>query len=100
MYILSEVWGSNGPAIAVQEGEEYGTIYGWDYVYAYDANGNKRPVLNAEGTEYLKTNQRVPVGNCAPLVTGGINMKYNLGLILGGEALCPPCSPLISFHSV
>ena len=27
MYILSEVWGSNGPAIAVKEGEEYGTIY-------------------------------------------------------------------------
>ena len=26
MYILSEVWGSNGPAIAVQEGEQYGTI--------------------------------------------------------------------------
>ena len=97
MYILSEVWGSNGPAIAVQEGEEYGTIYGWDYVYAYDANGNKRPVLNAEGTEYLKTNQRVPVGNCAPLVTGGINMKYNYKNLsvyalvdakLGGDVYC------------
>ena len=97
MYILSEVWGSNGPAIAVQEGEEYGTIYGWDYVYVYDANGNKRPVLNAEGTEYLKTNQRVPVGNCAPLVTGGINMKYNYKNLsvyalvdakLGGDVYC------------
>ena len=97
MYILSEVWGSNGPAIAVQEGEEYGTIYGWDYVYAEDANGNMRPVLNEEGTEYLKTNQRVPVGNCAPWVTGGINLKYNyknfslyalIDAKLGGEIYC------------
>ncbi len=97
MYILSEVWGSNGPAIAVQEGEEYGTIYGWDYVYAEDANGNMRPVLNEEGTEYLKTNQRVPVGNCAPLLTGGINLKYNyknlsvyalIDAKLGGQIYC------------
>ncbi len=97
MYILSEVWGSNGPAIAVQEGEQYGTIYGWDYVYAEDKNGNMRPVLNEEGTEYLKTNQRVPVGNCAPWVTGGINLKYNyknlsvyalIDAKLGGEIYC------------
>ena len=97
MYILSEVWGSNGPAIAVQEGEQYGTIYGWDYVYAEDKNGNMRPVLNEEGTEYLKTNQRVPVGNCAPWITGGINLKYNyknlsvyalIDAKLGGEIYC------------
>ncbi|MBR5782537.1 MAG: SusC/RagA family TonB-linked outer membrane protein [Bacteroidales bacterium] len=97
MYILSEVWGSNGPAIAVQEGEQYGTIYGWDYVYAEDSEGNMRPVLNEEGTEYLKTNQRVPVGNCAPAVTGGINMKYNyknlsvyalIDAKLGGQIYC------------
>ena len=109
MYILSEVWGSNGPAIAVQEGEQYGTIYGWDYVYTmetadgtvvgpfYDDNGNPLPLINAEGTEYLKTNQRVPVGNCAPLLTGGINMKYNyknlsiyalIDAKLGGEIYC------------
>ena len=108
MYILSEVWGSNGPAIAVQEGEEYGTIYGWDYVYTtevngevvgpfYDDNGNPLPLINAAGTEYLKTNQRVPVGNCAPLVTGGINLKYNyknlsiyalIDAKLGGEIYC------------
>ncbi len=108
MYILSEVWGSNGPAIAVQEGEEYGTIYGWDYVYTtevngeivgpfYDDNGNPLPLINAEGTEYLKTNQRVPVGNCAPLVTGGLNLKYNyknfslyalIDAKLGGQIYC------------
>ena len=109
MYILSEVWGSNGPAIAVQEGEEYGTIYGWDYVYTletndgtvvgpfYDEHGNMLPLINEEGTEYLKTNQRVPVGNCAPLVTGGLNLKYNyknfsiyalIDAKLGGQIYC------------
>lgn len=89
MYILSEVWGSNGPAIAVREGDEYGTIYGWDYVYEtdlpngthvgpfYDSNGNPLPLLNAEGTEYMKTADRVPVGNSAPLFTGGFNLTYN-----------------------
>lgn len=88
MYILSEVWGSNGPAIAVKEGDEYGTIYGWDYVYEtdlpdgthigpfYDSDGNALPLLNSDGTEYMKTADRVPVGNSAPLFTGGFNLTY------------------------
>jgi TonB-linked outer membrane protein, SusC/RagA family/TonB-dependent outer membrane receptor, SusC/RagA subfamily, signature region len=87
MYMLSEIWGSNGPSIAVAEGEEYGTIYGWDYLYSYTMNdgtvigpfyddfGNPLPLLNEEGTEYLKTANRVPVGNCSPLVTGGVNLR-------------------------
>ena len=109
MYMLSEIWGSNGPAIAVAEGEEYGTIYGWDYVYQYtmpngtvvgpfyDDNGNPLPLINEEGTEYLKTENRVPVGNCAPLVTGGINLRasykgFSLYALvdakLGGQIYC------------
>lgn len=109
MYLLSEIWGSNGPAIAVAEGEEYGTIYGWDYVYSYkmadgsvigpfyDDNGKPLPLLNEQGTEYLKTNNRVPVGNCAPWMTGGINLRAsykNLSLYalidakLGGQIYC------------
>ena len=109
MYILSEIWGSNGPAIAVTEGEEYGTIYGWDYVFTttldngevvgpfYDANGNPLPLLNESGTEYLKTQTRVPVGNSAPLLTGGVNLTLNYknfslyGLIdakIGGDIYC------------
>jgi len=109
MYILSEVWGANGPAIAVQEGEEYGTIYGWDYVYTltlddgttvgpfYDSNGNALPLLNESGTEYLKTPGRVPVGNSAPWVTGGFNFTFNYknfsvyGLVdakIGGQIYC------------
>lgn len=109
MYILSEVWGSNGPAIAVAEGEEYGTIYGWDYVYTttladgtvvgpfYDNDGNMLPLINEEGTEYLKTDTRVPVGNCAPLITGGFNLTFNyknfsiyslIDMKLGGQIYC------------
>lgn len=109
MYMLSEIWGSNGPAIAVAEGEDYGTIYGWDYVYEYtmpngdvigpfyDANGNPLPLINEEGTEYLKTENRVPVGNCAPLVTGGINLRASyknwslyalVDAKLGGQIYC------------
>lgn len=109
MYLLSEIWGSNGPAIAVAEGEDYGTIYGWDYLYTYtmldgtqigpfyDSNGNPLPLLNEDGTEYLKTSNRVPVGNCAPWVTGGVNLRAsykNLSLYalidakLGGQIYC------------
>ncbi len=109
MYILSEVWGSNGPAIAVAEGEEYGTIYGWDYIYTttladgtvvgpfYDNDGNMLPLINEEGTEYLKTDNRVPVGNCAPLITGGFNLTFNyknfsiyslIDMKLGGQIYC------------
>ena len=109
MYTLSEIWGSNGPAVAVEEGEEYGTIYGWDYVYEYtmpdgsvvgpfyDANGKPMPLLNETGTTYLKTDNRVPVGNCAPLVTGGINLRASyknwslyalIDAKLGGQIYC------------
>ena len=109
MYTLSEIWGSNGPAVAVEEGEEYGTIYGWDYVYEYtmpngtvigpfyDDEGNPLPLINESGTEYLKTSNRVPVGNCAPLVTGGINLRASyknwslFALVdakLGGQIYC------------
>jgi iron complex outermembrane receptor protein len=109
MYLLSEIWGSNGPAIAVEEGEEYGTIYGWDYVYQYtmpdgtvvgpfyDENHNPMPLLNETGTTYLKTDNRVPVGNCAPLLTGGLNMRASyknwslFALVdakLGGQIYC------------
>ena len=109
MYLLSEIWGSNGPAIAVEEGEEYGTIYGWDYVYEYtmpdgstvgpfyDENGKPLPLLNETGTTYLKTDNRVPIGNCAPLVTGGINLRASyknwslyalIDAKLGGQIYC------------
>lgn len=109
IYILSSLWGSNGPSLAVSEGDYYGTIYGWDYVYSYtnedgsqvgpfyDEDGNALPLINDEGTEYLKTDTKVAVGNSAPLITGGVNFALGWkgftlsGLIdakLGGDIYC------------
>ena len=109
MYILAEIWGSNGPAIAVKEGEEYGTIYGWDYVYTYtddngkewgpfyDKDGNAIPLINKSGTTYEKTDSRVAVGNSSPFITGGINLRAGwknftfyalVDCKLGGEIYC------------
>lgn len=109
MFLLSELWGSNGPAIAVKEGEEYGTIYGWDYIYTYtddegneygpfyDDNGDPIPLINETGTAYSITDSRVPVGNSAPWITGGFNIRAswkNFSLYtlidakLGGDIYC------------
>ncbi len=65
--ILDEIWGLNGPAIAVQEGDDYGTIIGYDYI----RHENGQPILNEDGTHYLFTNDRVPVGNASPDFIGG-----------------------------
>ena len=58
---------------------------------------NALPLLNETGTTYLKTSNRVPIGNCAPLVTGGINLKASyknwslyalIDAKLGGQIYC------------
>ena len=67
--IIGDLWGLNGPAQILQAGDDYGTISGYDYIY--DANGNK--VLNDEGTKYLITDTRVPIGNASPKFLMGIN---------------------------
>ena len=64
---LANIWGLNGPAMALREGDEYGTIYGYDHLY--DENG--RPIVNDEGTKYLITDTRVPIGNASPDFIGG-----------------------------
>ena len=55
------------------------------------------PLLNETGTTYLKTDNRVPIGNCAPLVTGGINLRASyknwslyalIDAKLGGQIYC------------
>jgi iron complex outermembrane receptor protein len=48
--------------MALREGDEYGTIYGYDYVY----HENGQPIVNEEGTKYLITDTRVPIGNASP----------------------------------
>ncbi len=70
---IANIWGLNGPAIAVREGEEYGTIIGYDYIYD-EASG--KPILNEEGTHYKITENRVPIGNASPDFTGGWTMKF------------------------
>ena len=70
---IANIWGLNGPAIAVREGEEYGTIIGYDYIYD-EASG--KPILNEEGTHYQITENRVPLGNASPDLTGGWTMTF------------------------
>lgn len=68
-YMLADIWGLNGPAMVLKEGDEYGTISGYDYVY--DENGNR--IVNDAGTKYLITDSRVPIGNASPDFIAGWN---------------------------
>ena len=65
--IIADIWGLEGPAIAVREGDDFGTIIGYDYVY----HENGQPIVNENGTHYERTANRVPVGNASPKFTGG-----------------------------
>lgn len=69
--ILADIWGLEGPAIAVREGDDFGTIVGFDHIY----HENGQPIVNEAGTHYLRTSNRVPVGNASPKFTGGWNMR-------------------------
>lgn len=64
---IGNIWGDFGPKIMVQGGEEYGTIYGYDYV----RHENGEPILNEAGTHYEISDKLVPVGNASPTLTGG-----------------------------
>ena len=68
---LANIWDLNGPAIAVQEGDEYGTIIGYDYIYHPESG---QPILNEDGTHYLVTESRVPIGNASPDFLAGWTM--------------------------
>ena len=71
---IGEIWGDFGPKIMVREGDEYGTIYGYDYVY----HENGQPILNDEGTHYLITDNLVPVGNASPTFVGGWTLETKI----------------------
>lgn len=71
-YILAEIWGENGPQMALQEGDDFGTIVGWDYVYK-----DGQPVVNADGTKYLISDRRVPIGNASPDFLAGWTTEWN-----------------------
>lgn len=92
-YLLADIWGLNGPAMILKEGDDYGTISGYDYIY--DDNGNR--VVNDEGTKYLITDTRVPIGNASPHFIAGWNTQvsfknFRLGILVdtkwGGDIYC------------
>ena len=91
-YEIANIWGLNGPAMILHAGDDFGTISGYDYVYK-----NGKPVVNAEGTKYLITDTRVPIGNASPKFTAGWNMQFKyknitLGTVVdtkwGGDIYC------------
>ena len=93
IYPLADIWGLNGPAMALREGDEYGTIYGYDYVY----HANGKPIVNDEGTKYLITDTRVPIGNASPDFVAGWKTEFlyngfRLSLLIdtkwGGDIYC------------
>lgn len=78
--MLADIWGLNGPAMALREGDEYGTIYGYDYVY----HENGQPMVNDAGTKYLITDTRVPIGNASPdFIAGWYSELHFIGFTLG-----------------
>jgi len=84
---LGDFQGSEGISQWVNVGDNYGTLYGYDY--KYDENGNKlvkRPLgadnktpmsYTVDGKTYYVTkwdlsSEQVPIGNSQPFLTGGI----------------------------
>lgn len=59
-------------SVVAREGEPYGAIMGFDFVY--DDQGNK--VINPSGT-YARTTEQVPLGNAMPDWTGGITNSFS-----------------------
>ena len=59
-------------SVVAREGEPYGAIMGFDFVY--DDEGNK--VINPSGT-YAVTSEQVPLGNAMPDWTGGITNTFS-----------------------
>lgn len=63
------------------EGQPYGTILGYDFLY--DDNGNK--LVNPANGYYMKTSQLVPIGTSLADFTGGIWTRLNYkGLSISG----------------
>ncbi len=81
---LQDLWGSNGVQMFVREGENYGTIYGYDYTYQ---NGqrvverifDKTDPTKVVGTRYVTTTDPVAIGNATPKLTGGLGNSLRIG---------------------
>lgn len=59
-------------SVVAREGEPYGAIMGFDFMY--DDEGNK--IINSSGT-YAVTSEQLPLGNAMPDWTGGITNSFN-----------------------
>ncbi|WP_160714017.1 SusC/RagA family TonB-linked outer membrane protein [Chitinophaga solisilvae] len=73
--------GAHGPVVSARVGDQFGTIYGYDYMYdkatglplmIKDPFG--KPEMN--GTIYQATPGLVPIGNATPRLTGGITNTF------------------------
>jgi iron complex outermembrane receptor protein len=76
-------FGGDGVNMNAHVGDQYGTIYGYDYTYA--SNGQK--ILNNVtdgaghiiGQQYAPTASVVKIGNATPKLTGGIGNTFTYG---------------------
>ena len=81
---LGSWFGSNGVTMRVDVGDNYGSIYGYDYkyvngqkvvnlVYHDGYNTGNGPVL---GSQYATSDNIVKIGDATPKVTGGISQNF------------------------
>jgi iron complex outermembrane receptor protein len=76
-YEIANMWGNNGAAMYVTAGQNYGTIYGYDYTYLNGKKVVKRVLDTSDptkvvGTQYVTTADPVAIGNTTPKLTGGL----------------------------
>lgn len=82
---LGSWFGSNGVLMKVDVGQNYGSIYGYDYKYA--PNGQKIVnLIYADGTntgngavlgsQYATSDNLVKIGDATPKLTGGISQSF------------------------
>jgi iron complex outermembrane receptor protein len=69
---LGGIFGNDGPSIELVPGQNYGVIYGYDFLY--DDNGNR--IVNADGKSWQITASKVAIGNATPDLTGGIMNSF------------------------
>lgn len=86
---LGSIWGdggAHGPDISVKVGEQYGTIYGYDYTYYNNVRTPENRILISEpfgkpemnGTLYQATDSLVPIGNSNPNLIFGVSNTITL----------------------
>lgn len=79
---LGDIFGNLGVVMKVAPGQEYGAIYGTDFLLDDQGRKQIKNIVdskgNVVGTEYLITNEQVLIGNAAPKLTGGFgnNLRY------------------------